>query len=138
MQVTTENVSLENKLVTKKFIPGIAWFFVVMVLMFTPGNDLPDVGDWFSQINFDKVIHIGVFGLLAYLFMRPIGKSLLPSKTKAQYFLKIAVGACIWGITTELVQKYFIPGRSFSLLDWAADSIGGVLAFFICKRTYLK
>ena len=133
-----ENISLENKLGAKKFLPGIAWFFVVMVLMFTPGNDLPDVGDWFSQLNFDKLIHIGVFALLAYLFMRPIGKSMLPPKTKAKYFLKIAAATCIWGITTELVQKYIVPGRSFSLLDWAADTIGGLTALYICRKIYLK
>ena len=133
-----ENISLENKLGAKNFLPGIAWFFVVMVLMFTPGKDLPDVGDWFSQLNFDKLIHIGVFALLAYLFMRPIGKTMLPPKTKAQYFLKIATAACIWGITTEMVQKYIVPGRSFSLLDWAADTIGGLAALYICRKVYLK
>ncbi len=133
-----KNISGEYKLGTKKFIPGIAWFFVVMVLLFTPGNDLPDLGPWFSQINFDKIIHTGVFGLLAYLFMRPIGKSAMQQKIKAQYFLKIALSACIWGITTELVQKYFIPGRSFSLLDWAADSVGGLVALLLCRKLYLK
>ena len=133
-----ESIFPENKLGIKKFIPGIAWFFVVMVLLFTPGYDLPDLGSWFSQINFDKVIHMGVFGLMGYLFMRPIGKSNFLKKTKAQYFLKIALCACIWGITTELVQRYFIPGRSFSIMDWVADSIGGLFALLICRKVYLK
>jgi hypothetical protein len=97
-------------LTAKKFIPGITWFLVVMVLLFTPGNDLPEVGDWFARINFDKFIHMGVFGLLTFLFMFPIG----------------------------LVQKYFIPGRSFDLLDWAADSIGAAVAWLFCRKVYLK
>ncbi|MEO5944828.1 MAG: VanZ family protein [Ferruginibacter sp.] len=125
-------------LTAKKFIPGVAWFLLVMVLLFTPGYDLPPVGDWFSRINFDKVIHIGVFGLLAFLFMFPIGRSELTRTKKAHYFLKIALCACLWGITSELVQKYFIPGRSFDLLDWAADSIGGLLALLFCRKIYLK
>lgn len=126
------------KLSAKKFIPGIAWFFVVMILLFTPGNDLPEVGDWFSRIDFDKFIHMGVFGLMVLLFMVPIGKSDLTRKEKANYFLKIALCACLWGITSELVQKYFIPGRSFDLLDWAADSIGAGIIYLFCRRLYLK
>ena len=133
-----ENTPEGYNLTAKKFIPGIAWFLVVMVLLFTPGNDLPEVGDWFSRIDFDKFIHMGVFGLLAFLFMFPVGKSDLLKTQKANYFLKIALCACLWGITSELVQKYFIPGRSFDLLDWAADSIGGLLALLFCRKIYLK
>ncbi|MEO6538872.1 MAG: VanZ family protein [Ferruginibacter sp.] len=133
-----DSLTPDRSLTAKKFLPGIAWFFVVMLLLFTPGNDLPELGSWFSQLNFDKLIHIGVFGLMAYLFMLPIGKSPLPGPTKAAYFLKIFIACCIWGITSELIQKYFIPGRSFSLLDWIADSIGGFLAQLICRKRYLN
>jgi VanZ family protein len=133
-----KEVVSEYQLTTKKFLPGIAWFLVVMVLLFTPGNDLPDVGDWFGRINFDKGIHIGVFTLMGYLFMMPIGKSSFDKKLKIQYFLKIAICISLWGITSEFIQKYFIPGRSFDLIDWTVDSIGGFVAYFYCKRAFAK
>jgi hypothetical protein len=122
----------------KKFIPGIAWFFVVLILVCTPGKDLPKVGAWFEQIDFDKFIHIGIFALLAFLFMYPFFKSSYSKKQQWYYCIKIAIATCIWGITTELLQKYFVSGRSFDLMDWAADSLGGLAALIFCKIYFLK
>jgi VanZ family protein len=122
----------------KKFIPGIAWFFVVLTLICIPGENLPKVDNWLLKIDYDKLIHVGIFAILAYLFMYPIAKSSLPVKEKWHYFIKITIATIIWGITTELLQKFFIPGRSFSLADWLADSIGGVVALIFCKKFYLK
>ncbi len=122
----------------KKFIPGIAWFFIVLVLICLPGDDLPEAENWFKLIKGDKLIHVGVFAMLAFLFMYPFAKSLLDKKEKRQYFLRIAIAGIVWGITTELIQKYFVPGRSFDLMDWAADSAGVLLALLFCRKVYLK
>ena len=51
-------------------------------------------------------------------------------KEKSNYLIKIAIATVIWGLTTEVIQKFFIPGRSFTLGDWLADSLGGVTALF--------
>ena len=117
-----------------KFTPGIAWFFLVLILICIPGYDLPKVDNWLIEINFDKFIHVGLFSVLAYLFMNPLVKSALPQKEKWHYFIKIAIATAVWGITTELIQKFFIPGRSFNLTDWAADALGGLIALLYCKR----
>ena len=122
----------------KKFIPGIVWFFLLLIAVCTPGYDLPQVGEWFNQIDFDKFIHVGIFAVLAFLFMFPFFKSSLTKKQQWHYCIKIALATCIWGITTELIQKYFIPGRSFDLMDWAADSLGGLCALIFCKIFFLK
>jgi hypothetical protein len=136
--MTTQYNSTFGGIGIKKFIPGIAWFFLVLVLICTPGEDLPKVGPWFQQIDFDKFIHVGIFAVLAFLFMYPIFKSSLTKRQQWQYCIKIALATCIWGITTELLQKYFIPGRSFDLMDWAADSLGGLVALIFCKIYFLK
>lgn len=89
-------------------------------------------------INYDKLIHVGVFAVLAFLFMYPVSKSDLDTKVKWQYMIKIAIATILWGITTELIQKFFIPSRSFSLSDWLADGIGGILALFYARFWMLK
>lgn len=122
----------------KKFIPGIAWFFLVLILICIPGYDLPKVDNWLIEINFDKFVHVGLFALLAYLFMYPVAKSSLLPKEKWHYAIKITAAATVWGITTELIQKFFIPGRSFNLTDWAADVFGAVIALLYCKLRLLK
>ncbi|MBC7689053.1 MAG: VanZ family protein [Aquabacterium sp.] len=120
-----------------KFLPGIAWFFVVLVLLCLPGKDFPSE-NWMSKIYFDKWVHTGIFGLLALLFMLPIAFSPMDSKQKMQYFIRIAIATSVWGLTTEFIQKYFVISRSFDLLDWAADSLGALLAFITCKKQWLN
>ncbi len=116
-------------------MPGIAWFFVVLILICLPGKDVPKVG-WLDGIpNFDKLVHIGIFCLLGVLFCLPLNKSLFNKKQRTQYFIRIALAVSIWGLTTEFIQKFFVPGRNFDLLDWAADSMGALLAcWFSCKK----
>jgi len=125
------------KISFKNFIPGIAWFFVVMVLICLPGKDIPKIG-WLTSINFDKAVHVGIFGLLAVLFCWPFYNSSFSNKQRLQYFIKIAIATSIWGLTTEFIQKFFIPSRSFDLLDWAADSVGALLAFWFCRKKFIK
>ena len=122
----------------KKFIPGIAWFFLVLILICLPGDDLPKTGDWMAAIYFDKWVHVGLFFILTFLFMIPICKSKLPEKIKWNVVIKIALSACIWGITTEFIQKFFIVGRAFDLFDWAADTAGIFFATVLCKILYFK
>jgi VanZ family protein len=126
------------KISFKNFIPGIAWFFVVMVLMCLPGSDIPKVS-WLDKIYFfDKWVHVGVFALLVLLFCWPLYNSSLNKKQRLQYFIKITIAASIWGLTIEFIQKFFIPGRSFELLDWAADSLGALIAFWFCRKKFIK
>ena len=39
-----------------------------------PGSDMPKVG-WLDKIYFDKWVHIGMFGVLTFLFCCPFYKS---------------------------------------------------------------
>ncbi|MEI7471992.1 MAG: VanZ family protein [Chitinophagaceae bacterium] len=122
----------------RRFIPGIAWFFIILVLICLPGEDLPKIDNWFTLIYGDKLIHIGIFALLAYLFMQPLSKTALKGYELRNFFIKIALAVAIWGLATEFIQKYFVPGRSFDLLDFAADSIGAFLALWVSAKQFLK
>jgi hypothetical protein len=126
-----------HKISFKKFVPGVAWFFIVLILMCLPGQDLPPT-DWL-HINFlDKWLHAAVFGLLVFLFCWPFYNSAFSQPQRKYYFIKIALAVSLWGLTIEFIQKYFIPGRSFDLFDWAADSVGSLISFFICRRIFIK
>ena len=122
----------------KKFIPGIAWFFLVLILICLPGDDLPKTDDWMSAIYFDKWVHAGLFAVLTFLFMMPVCKSNLSKNDRWSFVIKIALAACVWGITTEFIQKFFIVGRAFDILDWVADSAGILIALIVCRRLYLR
>ncbi|MEP6583089.1 MAG: VanZ family protein [Ginsengibacter sp.] len=127
-----------NTISFKKFVPGIAWFFIIMVLTCLPGSDIPKIG-WLNKIYFDKWVHVGMFGILVFLFSFPFFKSHLLVSKKVNYFLWIFLIASFWGLAIEFIQKYFVIGRSFDLLDWAADSAGAFVSFLYCRtRIYKK
>lgn len=124
----------QQKIPFKKFLPGIAWFFIVAVLTLMPGSDVPKVG-WLDSIkNFDKLVHAGLFGGLTFLFFLPYFKTKFTLQKKRNYLIRISLAVIVWGITVEFIQRFYIPGRDFDLLDWAADSVGVFIAFWICIK----
>ncbi len=122
-----------NKIPFYNFLPGIAWFFVVMVLICLPGQDIPS-NNIFARLHIDKIVHAGIFGLMVILFVRPIAMSSIDKALKRQYYFRIAVSVAIWGLATEFIQLYFVPGRSFDLWDFAADAVGCALAYIFSKE----
>jgi len=129
-----------KKIPFKYFLPGIAWFFVVAILTLMPASDVPQVS-WMDNIpNFDKLVHAGLFGGLAFLFALPLLKSHFSQKQKLNYSIRISLAAIVWGITIEFLQKFYVPSRDFDLLDWAADIVGVIIALWliISILNYLK
>ena len=126
---------MENqKIPFKYFLPGIAWFFIVAILTLMPGRDVPQVG-WLDRITgFDKVVHAVLFGGLVLLFTLPLMKMQLSYQQKFHFLVRISLATIVWGITIEFLQKYFIVGRDFDLLDWAADSIGVFIALWLSVK----
>ena len=120
----------------KQYLPGILAFCFCNVLFFTPGNDLPKVGDWFGELSFDKVIHTCFFAVMTFLFIFPVIKS--DSQRKRSIILYITLAFCLWGVAVEFIQQNFIPGRSFSIVDMIADVAGALFAYFIVKLFFRK
>ena len=128
----------QQKISFKKFLPGIAWFFIVGILTLMPGSDVPKV-TWLDNIkNFDKIVHAGLFGGLTFFFFLPYFKSGISFRQKINYLIRISLAAIVWGITVEFIQRFYIPGRDFDLLDWAADSAGVLISFWICIKIMKK
>jgi VanZ family protein len=121
----------------KKFIPGIVWFMVVLTLIMMPGKDIPK-SEFLFEINFDKFVHAGIFGLLAVLFCWPFYKTSIPNKKKIRYFIVIAILTSVFGYCTELIQKYWAEGRSYDLMDWLADSSGALGAYIFCRKIFMS
>ncbi len=122
----------------KYFYTAFAWFMIVLVLICLPGSDLPKPDNWMKILYLDKIIHTFLFGMLAYLFMRPMLFSEIRRERKKAWLIGIVIATSAWGITTEFIQKYLVTGRSFELADWIADSCGAVFAWIFAWKTQLK
>ena len=88
----------------------------------------------------DKVIHVGLFGSLALSIFSHFEQyskiSFQSIRTKA-----LSLIVCIlFGIGMEYYQKYFVPSRSFDVIDMLADAIGALLAlpFFNWVKHFIQ
>ena len=131
--------SFRKRLSYRSFLPAIAWFVVVFILVIMPEDDIPGKHSWLDDISYlDKWVHAFMFALLTFLILLPIAESTMFTKIKRHYFIRVAIAACLWGITTEFIQKFYCPTRSFDLLDWAADSLGVLIAVVYCWKFHRR
>ncbi len=109
------------------FLPAIVFFIITVVLLTIPGDQFPK-SHFFDIVYFDKWVHISMFGILCFLFSFPIKELQLSKSQKRNWFLVITLLGIVYGTLMEFVQKYWIPFRSFDLLDIAADSVGCLMS----------
>ena len=123
-----------KSLSARKFAPAIVVFIVVLILICLPERDIPDSPGWLDITFIDKFVHMGMFAFMTFLFLLPIAQSSMFRKIKRHYFIRICLSICIWGLITEFIQKFYVPTRSFELVDWAADTAGVVIAWIYCHK----
>ncbi len=119
------------------FIPAILWLLTSTILLVLPGDDLPSSGIFGIQ-NFDKLVHLGMFALLTFLFAYPFLKIGVEIKSLKKTTLVITLLVVTYGILMEFVQKYWTSDRMFDYVDILFDSLGSfiggnVLLFFYKK-----
>ena len=103
--------------------PRLAWrvsfaaYFVLLSWQLLTPTTIVSAGGW------DKLIHFLGFFVLA-------GLALLSAwNTSTNKFLMMLI---VYAALTEVLQ-YFIPGRSFSVLDWVVDSLGILAALKLSR-----
>jgi VanZ family protein len=110
----------------------IAWSTIILILLTLPGSMLPDESS-FKIPNFDKLVHISLFGGFVLLWGFYFSKKIKTQKKLLVVFFRIFVIGCLYGTSTEFIQKYFIPSRDFDIADILADIVGAAIAYGICN-----
>jgi VanZ family protein len=105
------------------------WVFITSLFML-PGSALPK-NNWFTEVYFDKWVHVGFLAALLFLALSAI-KSF---RVKQWLPIVIIIG---YGGVIELIQHYFIANRAFDVWDWVADTVGGYVGLVIWRWTYIK
>jgi VanZ family protein len=100
-----------------RWVPPVLWAALLYALSsqprLPPGPDVP---------NFDKVAHYGAYLVFGVLLAR----------APVSVVFAAAIGI-LYGASDE-VHQMFVPGRSPSVLDWAADALGVLSGVFIHTR----
>ncbi|MBS1916263.1 MAG: VanZ family protein [Bacteroidetes bacterium] len=122
-------INFFKKYFSKLFFP-VLWTAIIIILLSLPGTMLPNESH-FNIPQFDKIVHIGLFGGFVFLWGVYINSKKFPlQKTLILFFYIFCIGSAL-GIIMEYVQKYFIPMRDFDLGDIIADIIGASIAYGI-------
>jgi VanZ family protein len=101
-------------------LSALTWSLITTVLLCLPGSVLPKER-WFDKLWLDKWVHIGLFCVMTVLWCWVSTRN---SDKNIRLFVQIAFYFLLYGIAMELVQKYFIPNRSFDFKDMIADTVG--------------
>ncbi len=102
---------------------SIAWALVILVLCLMPGKALPE-WNWFALLDLDKLVHAGMFFVLAVLLA---GAFVKHGRPQLYLFWSVAI-AMLYGLSTEWMQGLEVLGRRTDMNDLIANSIGALLA----------
>ena len=83
--------------------------------------------------HFDKVIHVTLFLVLSYFWMRGLSAQNQFKKVQEKAVLITVITAITYGVLIEILQEVMHLGRSFDAWDIAADSLGVMLAFGVYR-----
>ena len=118
----------------------IAEIILVFLILTSPIDISNQTSHWFDNLPIDKLIHICLFCSLAlsiFIYFQDSTNSILKTiRAKA-----LALIFCIlYGIGLEYYQKYFVPSRSFDVIDMLADATGALVAlpFFNWVRHFIQ
>ncbi|HZZ74554.1 MAG TPA: VanZ family protein [Puia sp.] len=125
-----------QKLLSKK-TPARLWTIFILILMAIPGNMLPREEKTFIP-NLDKLVHATLFGSFVFLWSIYYATRKEKNNHSNSRYVLILIIACLYGVATELMQKYLIPNRDYDIYDIMADSIGAVLGFLFVLFTVKK
>ncbi len=101
------------------------WMATVLVLSTYPNGFLPDI-----QIKYsDLVVHFILYAVTGALFFVVFKESSFGFLNKHPALMAVALAA-LYGFGMELAQ-FYIPTRSFSFADSAANALGAAVAVSI-------
>jgi hypothetical protein len=121
-----------NPVKIKSFWPARVWLILSTIALCLPGKALPSK-DWFTIVQLDKWIHVGLFSVMIVLWCLPFLGRRSPQQV-GNLFAFISVVWLAYGVAMEFVQHYFISNRSFDTGDIAADAIGCLIGFLFVKK----
>lgn len=102
---------------------SILWALIILGLCLMPGKALPQ-WDWFALLDLDKLVHAGMFFVLAVLLAQAFAGHGSPVRS-VLWAVAISIG---YGLATEFMQGLEALGRRTDINDMIANSLGALIA----------
>jgi VanZ family protein len=115
----------------KNNLGWILWGSLILVLISIPGDFLPNIPKFMNLFEPDKLVHVFLFLVFIFLMLRGFSHKASPAFLRNNaFFLALLITIFIGGFT-EIIQHFFIPGRTASLYDFIANVVGCFAGFWI-------
>ena len=114
----------------KALIPALLWAGFILIICGIPGQNLPRLDLW-MWLKPDKFVHVLVFGILSFLFIRAFVHPAAANVFKTHPKKWAVFIGLIYGAVIELLQEYVFIGRTGDLKDVVANAMG---SFVGCWR----
>jgi len=121
----------------KPLLPGLIWTLVIALLTMITGNYVPKVTTFLDWLGTDKLVHLLLFGIYAYLFAHGLQKQSSYAFLQKHALLASLLVGMVFAFFTEVMQANVIPGRNGNAYDFLADVLGcllGILVWHITRR----
>jgi VanZ family protein len=111
------------KLITL-FVKPLVWLVFIAVLCFMPAEDIPKT-PLILIPHFDKLVHFGMYFILAVLLIRPLRFFRMPV-WPVTLLISVFIGGMI-----EILQFAITDTRSASWGDFFADTAGAIVGLLV-------
>ena len=109
----------------------------MLMLLLMPSTDIPDINQYNFFPGLDKVVHIGIFFILAILLYWESSLRKDNKSTKWMTAAKVLISTIAFAFFTEEAQKY-VATRSADFNDLIADCAGIGMATMAYLLLYKK
>ena len=107
------------------WVPPVVWAGLIFYLSSLPGSTLPS--PFFTA---DKLFHLGVYAMLGFLVARALGYY----GWARRFVMVLSVLICFLYALSDEFHQSFVPDRTSSFMDVAADTVGACIGIVIRTR----
>ncbi|HMM12195.1 MAG TPA: VanZ family protein [Bacteroidales bacterium] len=119
----------------RRNLPGIFWTVLILVLMGIPGNRFPEIKSFWEWLITDKLIHLFLFGVWAYLIIRQNKTQYISNPRR--FLINTLIAGAILSALAEILQEFVFVNRSGDFYDWMANMAGmifGITLYVVVHR----
>jgi VanZ family protein len=120
-----------------RFLPAALFTFLIAILSLLPSSEMSGI-KWFHIPFFDKIVHFGMYFILAILFIYAMENS--RTKLDLRLALLVFLIGIAYGGLLEILQYLMHAGRSADWFDFLSDALGsltGIMIYFPVMRFLL-
>ena len=107
-------------------LPAMVWAILIFIASSIPAGKMPKL----DILQYDKLIHGGIFFIFGLLLYRLVALRSLPANYRWIRLAVVLLVVMLYGAMDEFHQS-FVPGRTVDFFDFLADTIGGILSILL-------